>query len=373
VRISKATLAAAGALALAASAALLAAPPPRQAGEEPATPLAVLWRRALPVSAANVPPQGLVATGDVVVVSGGETGLLAFGAGDGQDAWASPPVSVAPPVAAVGAIVVAGEGSVGALRPDTGERIWQRAVDGNPKALAAAGDRVAALVGGALRTWSGSGAPGWQVPLDGVATTPVLLHAGTLYVGLDSPALVAVDAASGAIVWRLPLPALPEGLAAAGDRLYLGLADGALYSYRTSGRPDPVWRFPLVRSVGQPLAGDRVVYFALLDNSVRAFDAKGGTQRWSTVVPVAPSRPVTGPLMVDRMLAVVLASGEPVEFSPLLGRVLTPPGSSSRAASSTLASRVQAAAVSVDGSRLFTVTIAKDYSRTLTAWARATR
>ena len=83
-------------------------------------------------------------------------------------------------------------------------------------------------------------------------------------------------------------------------------------------------------------------------------------------------------------LAVALTTGEVIELSPLDGKIRreatepspapgtsTPPASSAAPAAATmLPVRLQAATVSPDGKRLYTITIAKDYSRTLTAWGR---
>jgi hypothetical protein len=64
-------------------------------------------------------------------------------------------------------------------------------------------------------------------------------------------------------------------------------------------------------------------------------------------------------------LGVALTNGRVVLLSPTTGKPLGP-----TSATATGAVRLLTAAASLDGSRIYTITIGKDYSRTLSAWAR---
>lgn len=355
-------------LALAAAGVAVAQKSSTPASAEP--PLAIIWRLPLQVLGDRPQAPDLLAGDAVVVVARADAGLSAFAAKDGAALWSSPVVATVPPVLASETVVVAARGVLRGIATATGDGVWQAELDAGPSLLFAVADRVGAVIAGEMRVWDAAGTLVWRAKLGGTPVTPVVSRRGVLYAGLDEPSLVAVDAASGAIRWRVPLPAKPESLAATDDRLYLGASDGALYSLRVTGDAGPAWRYPLVRPIGQPLTDDRFVYFALLDNSVRAFDRNGGSQRWSRVVPFAPSRPMTGPLDVGTSVAVVLTSGQVVELSRAAGTVLTPPAKSSGAAPEA-ALRLQAAAASSAAQRIYTVTIAKDYTSTLTAWGRS--
>ncbi len=114
----------------------------------------------------------------------------------------------------------------------------------------------------------------------------------------------------------------------------------------------------------------------MLDNTVGAFNRKGGTKRWSRVL---PSRPFTGPLPVGAGLAVVLTTGQVIEMNPVDGKTREQAAKAATDAAATAETttptplppaRLQAATVSPDGKYLYTITISKDYSRTLTAWGR---
>jgi len=80
---------------------------------------------------------------------------------------------------------------------------------------------------------------------------------------------------------------------------------------------------------------------------------------------VVESRPLTGPLRLTDSLGVALTNGRVVELSPKTGKPLGP-----TSAMTTGSVRLLTAAAAPDGSRLYTITIANDLSRTLAAWAR---
>jgi outer membrane protein assembly factor BamB len=342
-------------------------PKPSPKPAEP--PLTVVWRQPLPVLAERPGAPTVVANANVVVVSREDAGLFARAASDGSQLWSASVGSVVPPVLAGERIVVASQGTVRSLALNTGDGVWQVELDADPSALLAIGDQAGAVLGGEMRLWDAAGTPVWRAQLGGTPATPVVSRGGVIYAGLDEPSLVALDAASGSVRWRVRLPARPESLTVSDDRLYLAAADGALYSFKTSGESDPAWRYPLLRAIGEPSVDDRFVYYALLDNSVRAFDRHGGSQRWSRIAPFGPSRPMTGPMDAGPSVAVALTSGQVVEFSRAAGDVITPHGK--EPATETATGRLQAAAASSQAQRIYTVTIAKDYTSTLTAWGRA--
>ena len=105
----------------------------------------------------------------------------------------------------------------------------------------------------------------------GAHTSPVVAH-GTMYVAGER-ALVAVDLAARELRWTLPAAAaFRSSPALAGDTLYLGNDDGAVYAVDAgSGRER--WRVPTGgRVTGSPAVADGVLYVGSHDGSVYAIE-----------------------------------------------------------------------------------------------------
>jgi outer membrane protein assembly factor BamB len=183
---------------------------------------------------------------------------------------------------------------------------------------------------------------------------------GLLVFGTDQPALIAVDASSGTVRWTIPLASKPRALAATVERIYFGGEDGKLYSYPTDGKSKP-WVQNRILAIGPAAVDAKAVYFALLDNSVRAFSANHGPEQWDQPV---ESRPVTGPMRFGENLAVALTDGRVVELETKKGKPVSPKTDAGPAM------RLLTAAVSSDGTRIYTVTIDGKKSLALVAWSK---
>ncbi|MBK7875327.1 MAG: PQQ-binding-like beta-propeller repeat protein [Planctomycetes bacterium] len=162
---------------------------------------------------------------ETVIYLGTTGGVLhAVNATDGSLAWTAPigrPMFGAPLATDTGVFVVADDGYLHARAPDDGRELWRHDL----------GDaRVPRVL------------PHPSVyDYDHDAPTPVLAN-GVLYVGSADGALHAVDAATGAQVWRAPAKGKVRASAAVcGDRIVFGTLDGELACVeRASGRD--VWR-----------------------------------------------------------------------------------------------------------------------------------
>jgi len=337
--------------------------PPKPTPPSPPAALRVVWQHDLAL------PEGVpenskgaprLAAGDSFYFLNSEVlGLTAYAADDGHEAWTSGHVSPLPSVPFGKHVAIASQGAVIVLDQATGAVAWQVNVPGDPQALFAFGDRVGVVVGKEVLSWSGPGDP-TRTNLGAEAATRVVVHKGVLYVGLAEPALLAADAATGTVRWRIPLPARPQSLTASDDLLYLGAEDTRIYFYRTTGDPKWVKRRLLVATRGDPAVDERFVYFTFQDNTIRAFDRKGGSERWSKEL---GSRPKSGPIVLGSTLAVALETGAVVELTPKSGQILVPaepPGLAE--------ARLQSVAVNADRSRLFTMATKKDDSRIIVAW-----
>jgi len=160
------------------------------------------------------------------------------------------------------------------------DHFWTRALEA-PFAAAPAADEqrvyVALETGQLLAFEPGRPGPVWAVELavDGapaVAGNRIFAHA--------SGAIHALDAGTGAVLWRLPAGPLAAPLAHRAGWLIVALADGALQGVRAEDGV-VVW----ARSMGAPLAaapgieGDLLVA-AFADGRVAAIDVPTGTPRW---------------------------------------------------------------------------------------------
>ena len=338
------------------------APQPPQATPAAPASLEVGWRFDLTAAEEGQPVPWLVPGDTRVFVSGPRTGVSAHDAIDGKIAWTSDEPSAIPPVIAGSNVVLVGESELRVLDQKTGQVRFSAAIQGLPALSFSVFDRIGVVVDGGIRAWDLKGAEAWRAKLSNKPVTNVVMAGNVLVLGTDEPALVAFEIATGAESWKIPLTTRPSALAATTERIYFGGDDGRLYSYRASGDPKRAWRQIRHRAIGQPIVDGTSVFFALLDNSVRAFGADGGTQRSDEVV---ESRPLTGPLRLTDSLGVALTNGRVVELSPKTGKRLGP-----ASAMTTGSVRLLTAAAAPDGSRLYTITIANDLSRTLAAWAR---
>ena len=335
--------------------------PSEQAAPAPPAPgLEVLWQT--PVSVPGVPH--MVAGDALIFLVSSEAPLSARAPVDGRSLWSSTlPSTLRPGIAGAHIGVVSNE-MLHVLHQETGAVAWTIAVAATASAVFSFGKQFGVIDGAEMRAFTAAGTPGWRTALPGAPTTRVISRDGTLFVGVmelpATPWLVALDESTGALRWRIPLAARAESLSATDDRLYLSGADASLYAYRTTGQSGHAWRRALVGAIGDALADDRQVYFALLDNSVRGFERTGGAQRWDT--PQA-ARPITGPLRVGSNLAIALTTGAVVELNPRDGRIVSP-----KAPLTVPAVRLQRAVTSADGTRVFALTIASNQSQTLTAW-----
>lgn len=337
--------------------------PPKPAPASLAPALHVVWQHDLTLPEAvpeNSKGAPRLSAGDSFYFLNSEVlGLTAYAADDGHEAWTSGHVSTLPSVPFGKHVAVASKGALIVLDQATGAVVWQVNVPGEPLSLFAFGDRVGVVVGKEILSWAGPGNP-TRTSLGAEAATRVVVRKGVLYVGLAEPALLAADATTGAVRWRIPLPARPQTLAASDDLLYLGAEDTRIYFYRTTGDPKWVKRRLLVATRGDPAVDERFVYFTFQDNSIRAFDRKGGSEQWSKEL---GSRPKSGPMILGSTLAVALETGAIVELTPKTGQILVPtepPGLAE--------ARLQSVALNADRSRLFTMATKKDESRIIVAW-----
>ena len=259
-------------------------PPP--ASQE--LPPGIRWSVQLPASPASPP----VIAGDRVFVSILPGAVEARRLADGQPLWRET-LNPEQPLAVDGerVIVAAGE-AVHAVNVADGAMAW-RVATGKLAApllakdgwvIAASASKLFAIRasdGGVI--WSCDSAPPRQRPA---------ISGDALFVPLASGRIVAHDLTSGAIRWTRPLGGVPAEPLVVGDRLYVGATNKRFYSIDTdTGEIEWPWTVGAEIRGAAASDGERIFY-AALDNVVRAVNRTDGAQRWQQGIAF---RPFEGP------------------------------------------------------------------------------
>jgi outer membrane protein assembly factor BamB len=230
--------------------------------------------------------------------------LVALDLDTGRTRWTTPIVTDRTPAIGGGLVFVAvGEG-VRALRADTGDVAWERAVAGTIAAPPYwdTGWLVLSFEGGdvaALR--AADGEPVWRVSLGAIAHVRPAPALDVLYFGLADGRVVALDLATGNLRWSQTLDGAASGVRALADQLVVGTAGRTLHSLDLrTGRQRWRWR------IGAPVVGivaadDSRLYVVAFDHVLRAIDRRSGNLRWRRAI---PHRPAGSPVLVGAMVVV---------------------------------------------------------------------
>lgn len=236
-----------------------------------------IWRIAL------APDQPLIADGGLVFVAADEA-IHAVRLADGAVAWRAPAGTVtAPLVAREGWLVISTHAALTARRGADGSTLWSVEAAAQTEPAAIAGD--------------------------------------VLFVPLGDGRLVARDLQTGAVRWERRLGGAPGEPLVFGDEIFVGAADKSFYSLdAATGEID--WRVRIGATIrGRASADVSRVYFAALDNLVRAVDRSHGAIRWHQGVPF---RPVAGPVAAGGIVWIAGPQRELRKFAAEGGTPLGP-------------------------------------------------
>lgn len=218
-----------------------------------------LWREALN------PDQAIAAEGDRLFVVSDEA-VHAVNAADCSKLWRTPTGKLtAPLLVKDGWIIAASADKLFALRAADGEVIWSK--DSGPQ-------RERPAISGDL-----------------------------LFVPVASGSLRALALTTGEIQWQRPFGGAPAEPLIVGDSLYVGVTDKHFYSINARNGKDeesPIRVGTIVRT--KAASDGKWVFFAGLDNMVRAIDRSDGAYQW--MIPVK-FRPFEGPRMIGSSVAIV--------------------------------------------------------------------
>lgn len=219
-----------------------------------APPLAARWKRAL---TGGVMSHLLLADGSLYV-SAMDGSVVALRASDGARRWRATTGGYchSSPVLAGGRVFVgSADGGVYAFRARDGKRLWVRRTEGPVYASAAVAKGIVAIASGDGRVYGlaeESGAVRWSYALppstSAFAQSPASTDGERVFVGAWDKHVYALDAASGALVWR---------------------------------RPGTDRSFAYSPAIGGPAVGHGMVFVPANGNVLHAFDAATGETRWT--------------------------------------------------------------------------------------------
>jgi outer membrane protein assembly factor BamB len=163
-----------------------------------------------------------------------------------------------------------------------------------------------------------TGAERFRVPLE---ETPSALSmtASTLLASGSERTLVALNADTGAEIWRLRGRSGFFAPAVFGfERVYIGNDAGEFYCLSLEDG-DARFRWPTGASIRYPaLLEDRFVFVTSYGNDLYAYQPRGGAEQLRVSL---PGRPASGPVRFGRRLVVVTLDGVIVEVDPEKGAV----------------------------------------------------
>jgi outer membrane protein assembly factor BamB len=212
--------------------------------------------------------------------------------------WTRDIDSAWPPIVGDGVLYVATKTELHALSPANGVERWRVPIDRpllSPLTYAD-GLLLTVIEQGDLLAWrSSDGQEMWRqrVSRDRPLSAPVAGEAGTVYLTFDGGEVMAVATRDGSRRWNITLPGRLSVPAFARHRVLVGNDRNDLYALDAdSGSIQWKWRVG-GDVIGAAADADDRVYFASLDNLLRAVNRGNGNQRWRKVIDVRPAFPPT--------------------------------------------------------------------------------
>jgi outer membrane protein assembly factor BamB len=236
---------------------------------------------------------------------------------DGAELWAGPKAIAQPMAVDDGRLFIASSDSIQALAASNGAEQWQAQVGKiTAPPLVRSGWVIVASVGRLTALRASDGAQVWQRDVGGVNQRSAI-DGDRLYVPIADGRLLALELPSGKTVWEQTIGAAPTEPLAYGDRIYLG-SDAKEFYCLTARRGEVDWsRSVGARVLGRAAADSARVYFAAMDNELRALDRISGALVWHK--PVA-FRPTEGPVLLGPYVTLVGLTAELPGFDAATGK-----------------------------------------------------
>jgi outer membrane protein assembly factor BamB len=222
--------------------------------------------------------------------------------------WALPLATAVTPATGDGLVFAAADDAIVAIDQRLGEAVWRSALD-EPLATPLYWDSgwllASTATGDLIAMRAADGRLVWRLPLGSPLAVAPAPSGERLYVAVRDGRLLALDLETGVGVWSFDLDEPVTGVLALPEQLLVGTRKNRLHSIAlTRGRIRWTQRAG-ADIAGAPVADDRHVYFAALDNVLRALDRRNGHLRWSRNL---PSRPASGPLQAGDLVLLPLVT-----------------------------------------------------------------
>jgi outer membrane protein assembly factor BamB len=258
-----------------------------------------------------------VVTADTVYLTAYSGHVAAVNRADGRARWVA-----ALPGRVVGGVLLDGdrlyvgttEGDLFALDRASGAVQWRRPLANEiwSTPVLAAGQIVVAGMDGTVTALAADGTTRWRqkVANAAIASTPAV-QGDRLYVGAFDKRFYAVDATSGALLWRSrPVDNWfwTQAVIAA-DRVYAGSLGGTLYAFPVQGsglEQEPLWSRTLDRMIrSRPVVVNGVLVVGTRDGRLFGLRPESGEFAWEVSGSPAPDDPAAprGDLFADLLAA----------------------------------------------------------------------
>ena len=252
-----------------------------------------------------------------VPVKGGD--IIAIDLDEGDVKWKVALATSFTPATGDGFVFAGTEGLVTALEQRTGQTHWRTPL-ASPIAGALywdAGWLLASTDSGDLVALHGQdGRMVWRTELKSTLAVAPTTSDDRVYAALRDGRIVALDLETGVLVWSYALDEPVTGILALEDQLLVGTRKDFLHSLSLS-RGRIRWSQRAGADIaGIPLADEERIYFAALDNVVRALDRDNGNLKWLHKL---PSRPASGALRADNVVLVPLVTTDIGAFDAATG------------------------------------------------------
>jgi outer membrane protein assembly factor BamB len=235
--------------------------------------------------------------------------VTAFDAGDASAKWTAPlpgPPAFAPVAAGGWAFVALKNGSIVALRTDSGKAVWTVTPGGAVGIpLAIEGDRFYAATGAIVQALAvQDGQPLWKATLDADVTAVAAVE-GHVFAATAGRWLVALDARKGEVRWRYRIGGAAIGLAVDEDRVIAVMLDQSVRAFKI-GSGAQAWRQELsFRPTTGPIVAGRGVLVAGFAPAVRVLDRRTGANAGLYSVPI----PAAGAIPLETLSALAVVRG----------------------------------------------------------------
>jgi outer membrane protein assembly factor BamB len=289
--------------------------------------------------------------------------LVARSLATGDTAWTNPLLAWKSLAAADDLVLGVTGDHAYALEAATGRTRWVAQTTGaNTRLTIVDGRLLMASDSDILVRDTASGTPLWNAALPSPPSTAPSADAESVVVGLTGGTVMSFALATGTPRWTRTLDATPRTLTVRAPHVYTALEGPAGFFCALDAGDGRIRWCPELRvpMAGQPVIVDRLVFVALLDNTLRAYNRQNGAMRQPSPL---GHRPAMGPRLSDASLIVPLTTGEFVVFDPE-GRVLARIGSPASAVTPVL----ERAAIGPGGRALASLTISPGGGRRLTVY-----